>query len=96
MNLKRRFKLWFAQVRHHLNELKINFYFEDFEDSSVPQEKFFSYMPVAMDILPSFTLLDARYWENNDQVEHSAFAMPQTKTQFQELQAVETTMKIFK
>jgi hypothetical protein len=37
----------------------------DFEDSSVPQEKFFTWCPVAMDDLPPFRLCAKKYWEES-------------------------------
>ncbi len=35
----------------------------DFEDSSVPQEKFYHFTPVRIDDLPPFRLCHPKYWE---------------------------------
>lgn len=35
----------------------------DFEDSSLPQEKFYFFIPVHLDDLPPFRLCHPRYWE---------------------------------
>lgn len=37
----------------------------DFEDSSVPQEKFYHFTPVRMDELPPFKLCHPKYWEES-------------------------------
>lgn len=37
----------------------------DFEDSSIPQEKFYHYTPVKIDDLPPFRLCHPRYWEQS-------------------------------
>lgn len=45
----------------------------DFEDSCVPQEKFFHFTPVCMDDLPPFRLCAQEYWDdaNNVGAQHS-------------------------
>jgi len=37
----------------------------DFEDSSMPQEKFYHFSPVAIDDLPPFKLCHPKYWEDS-------------------------------
>jgi hypothetical protein len=37
----------------------------DFEDSSIPQEKFYHWTPVKMDDLPKFRLCHKRYWDES-------------------------------
>jgi hypothetical protein len=35
----------------------------DFEDSSIPEEKFYHFTPVPMTMLPKFRLCHAKYWD---------------------------------
>jgi len=37
----------------------------DFEDSCIPQEKFYSFIPKPMDMLPPFRLCHPKYWEES-------------------------------
>lgn len=39
----------------------------DFEDSCIPQEKFYSFIPLPMDMLPPFRLCHPKYWEESVQ-----------------------------
>ncbi len=56
----------------------------DFEDSSLPQEKFFHWTPVKLDDLPAFRLCHPRYWEESLQSEELVSA-PREKPQMVEI-----------
>lgn len=43
----------------------------DFEDSSNPQEKFYSFSPVPIDDLPPFRLCHPAYWKEKKTIEMS-------------------------
>lgn len=45
----------------------------DFEDSSNPQEKFYSFKPVHMKMLPKFRLCHPKYWEDEQNKQPSYF-----------------------
>jgi len=49
----------------------------DFEDSSVPEEKFFHWTPVPLEELPPFRLCHPKYWEESIQTQ-SLFGAGQT------------------
>ncbi len=40
----------------------------DFEDSSNPQEKFYSFSPVPIDMLPKFKLCHPIYWKEQREI----------------------------
>lgn len=46
----------------------------DFEDSCIPEEKFFHYTPLPLDLLPPFRLCAAVYWEKNNEMEEQMAA----------------------
>ncbi len=50
----------------------------DFEDSSVPQEKFFHWTPLPLDELPPFRLCHPKYWEESLQ-DQDLFGNGQTR-----------------
>jgi len=50
----------------------------DFEDSSVPEEKFYHWTPVPLDELPPFRLCHPKYWEESLQTQ-DLFGSGQTR-----------------
>lgn len=52
----------------------------DFEDSCVPEEKFYHYTPVPMDMLPKFRLCHPKYWDKSLMQRKSLFGKQDEKT----------------
>ena len=42
----------------------------DFEDSCIPEEKFFHYTPLPLDLMPPFRLCADVYWKKNEEMKH--------------------------
>lgn len=51
----------------------------DFEDSSIPEEKFFHYTPVPMKMLPKFRLCHPKYWDKKLMERKSEFGKQNQK-----------------
>lgn len=45
----------------------------DFEDSSIPEEKFYHFTPVPIKMLPKFRLCHPKYWDKKLQQRKSEF-----------------------
>lgn len=65
----------------------------DFEDSSIAQEKFYSFMPLPMDMLPPFRLCHPKYWEEASQ-ERNLFEKPNVKPVNAEIREAKGTLSI--
>lgn len=51
----------------------------DFEDSSVPEEKFYHFTPVPIKMLPKFRLCHPKYWDKKLQAKKSQFGKQKEK-----------------
>lgn len=64
----------------------------DFEDSSNPQEKFYTFKPVPMDELPPFRLCHPKYWEDNEKNAKQLFDEPNRKNVMSEIREVQSNL----
>lgn len=66
----------------------------DFEDSSDPQEKFFSFVPVPIDELPPFRLCHKIYWDEEKQNAQTGYNIGNkpARSTIQEIRDAERTL----
>lgn len=67
----------------------------DFEDSAIPQEKFYHWSPVKMDELPPFKLCHKKYWDKALQKRalFSANDAVKRHSQFEDMAMVESKLR---
>ncbi len=66
----------------------------DFEDSSVPQEKFYHFTPVKIDDLPPFRLCHPKYWEEGVQNQEMFGGGKPKKIQALEIRDATASLKV--